>query len=887
VVLRIGDAIEETALADHRGEFALRLSGGDASSVGGRSGVVTAHAPDGWSGRVVWTMPAQQLGVHHLPTILVQASATLEVSVERPGGTREAARVTVVCRDMARFAPVAEMSTDGTGVATFARLPAGDCLVIAATQDLDFGQVAVKLEPGERRRALVELHPGRDVEVAVHAPDGSPIEGASVEIENPTAFGGPWDDATLAAPSVPATDALGRSRFTFWGCGRRLQIRTVFRPDGNGEAVWWGHGLLGPGATETQVTAGPLQAFRFPLAGGWRPRTGDDIQVSFATSYNLCPRCLETDAVRAEVDGDSLWLHNVPSTVRGGWFKADANRVARFQVPSTGALGDAIVFREQRTIRLRLEGDSGLAREGVLLRLSCPELGMVTEPVETDAEGIASLLALSGTVVRLEECVRSLPPACREIATLRIDQLSDPHPVRVPDRVELRLHVYLDGEKRLPASYEIEIDGQLKRAPEIVEDDTASLVRVSHRPVSTEGDTSIVFSAAGYAVCTVAVPSPGNGDGSRDVDLSLTSTTAVEVTVLEPADGQYALTAMRYDPSRQTWVGASVRPRTAARSASDDAAVLRFEALQPGTYRFRDALCREVSEDVVVRAGMGVTSTVLDLRQCVDLVVCVEGPHGAALDTARVLVSREGKEDRRLVTAQGQCRVRVLRWEWLRVRAEHDAFPAKVWTGAVDGIAEVPRITVRLEAGARLTFRLTDDSGVPLQPDGVADVAVYLDHKNEDGLSSRRSAVWTGAHWECSGIAAGDYDLTFDASGYAPESRGDVRIESGTRDLGTIALHGGYSIRVLLLFAAGETITNLWATAHPVATDERHARRGVLSEDGAALVIRGMAVGRHRVRVGCIEMEGAVPKSRNLLDRVVDLDGSSDVVLQVDLRDRR
>lgn len=881
VRLRVGDLDAVSVEADLKGRYEAWIPR-DVVVTGSASGAITAEVPGVGSGRSLFTITATTGASLGIPPTIVHPASTLTVLAAADHVAVQSAHVTLVARHHGRSVPIREAETDSSGMAQLVAMPHGDYRVVVSSPVHGRGQATIRLTPGKDVTLRVALLQSRRVLVTVRDERGQPVAGAVVEVENTTSFTPPWGKGVLSVPGASPTDADGRATVSCFARDRAVLIRAAVPATASGSPPQSGSALLEPSDTAIAVRLQALSTVHFPLTGDWIPAPGSAVTITL--SQQSPPSRVVAAGVRGVIDGDGLSISGVPPGVRAGWAAIADDRVARFEMPARGELSTPIVFRKRRSVRFLVLGPDETPVQDLLLRLSCMELGMISSPKRTDENGLVALEGASGTTAVLQLCSQDSESRCRNLAALRVDELSDPHPVRVPREVPLRLLVTVDGEARIPDSYSLAIDGWLTSDLEIEEDIEGGRLSVTHRPQTPEVGISLSLRSPGFATASAQIEGPLDGGGLREVTLVLRSANSIEVSVLEPVDGVFSLGLWRLDDAHHAWARAPFLSRRTTSQQGAGGSSHLFEDLPPGEYRVQDLYSLEQTVVLdALRSGESLMAS-LDLRRSVEVTVYVRGPVGEDLSSAAVVATREGQKSERLVGANGTFAVRALRGESLRVKADHESLvPAEVG-GDAEIVVGDEAVTLRLEHGSQMQFTLVTPGAGTAGEEGIGLVAVRMAPTGENDAEWRGGpASWTGKCWQCRCVESGILDVLIDVPGYAPIVRTEVAVTRRVTDLGALPLSCGGRVRVQVRTRPGEVIPVLWATVRSVS-GEHYSRGADRSEDGVTLLIRGLRAGRHRVVVGMTEIDGGLPRTRVLLEEEIDLYTDSDTSLQVDLR---
>jgi hypothetical protein len=182
-------------------------------------------------------------------------------------------------------------------------------------------------------------------------------------------------------------------------------------------------------------------------------------------------------------------------------------------------------------------------------------------------------------------------------------------------------------------------------------------------------------------------------------------------------------------------------------------------------------------------------------------------------------------------------------------------------------------VSLRLRSRHRATARLVPgvapaaggtEPRVRLLPVAAGQAPVLLDVSLADGRA------------RFDGFRPGRYTLRFDLPGVVPLTLRDVVLADGVTDLGTLNVDAGTALRFRILARQGATVPELTIVARSLAAPRyRRSRRTGGAEEA---VVAGLSAGAFQV--GAWESHTGL----RVWSRRVDVDGTNDVRLEVDLR---
>jgi hypothetical protein len=182
-------------------------------------------------------------------------------------------------------------------------------------------------------------------------------------------------------------------------------------------------------------------------------------------------------------------------------------------------------------------------------------------------------------------------------------------------------------------------------------------------------------------------------------------------------------------------------------------------------------------------------------------------------------------------------------------------------------------LVLRLTHGPRSVFALDPMSTYT----SSARLLLFENEADDQPLSEHPLALVDGK-LTFGGYKPGTYMLWLNVPASAPFVRRGVALGPDTTDLGTLRLERGASVRVSVLTRSGTAAPGLRVVAERL--DEPVYSRWMTSNAGQLdVTIPGLGPGRFRVSI-----DGSADKRRRL-ERIVDVDGATDIPIVLDTRD--
>jgi len=441
-----------------------------------------------------------------------------------------------------------------------------------------------------------------------------------------------------------------------------------------------------------------------------------------------------------------------------------------------------------------------------------------------------------------------------------------------------RLALLVDGAPRLPARFEIRGRDRVR----VVGEEPARGELALELGNAAPGQSIEVWvSAAGFASAKATFEIPGDGsEAAARVALERTALLVVHVT--PPAEGRVSILPQRHDPQAGTWGAVRELGLFEGLSAPNGpGGTYVVQGIRPGRWRVVDEESGASSEPVEMQAGEREIELYLDLSAIEWASGRVELDDPDELERVRVRVLdpqaepsatwRPGTEPPEGTWPRGgNFRVQVPGDREVTVAAWHP------WL--VPGPEQGP---VRLRGGREgLVLRLVagDELRLPVPQLGPYVRAIRI--ARHAGEPAGAPAEWHHAP-VLDGVARcalprGTWTLWIDPKyEFAPLVLRDVAV-AGVSELPAAGFARGSSVRVRILVPEAQSFPRLGLFATHLGEPE-YGR--VVNSDGEEVaVLSGLGPGRFRVSFSTV-MGNDAP-----VERVVELDGASDVELELDLR---
>jgi hypothetical protein len=699
------------------------------------------------------------------------------------------------------------------------------------------------------------LAPARTVEVSVvEKGTGRPLPGATFDVRYQLKTPGRVSYVGMGPlPPVAPTDAGGRTLVEGTNPDDRLQLLHAVAPgfDSAGFSPWT---TVEPGGTEARLEMVGPREIRFPVI----VKEGEAPVPPDGAGIRLLPipgSGMPDPAGSARMEGATLVVENASAGGFGAVANAPDGSVAILWADDKRTPPSPVHFRLPRTVEVLARNPDGSPAEGAAFVLFDEGPTPIVTPAGTDAAGRVAFPGLHANRIVSVFLLPDLqgPYGGRPVGKVDLRKGDGRLEVVVPGKRTFLAHVTVDGVRRLPPVYRVSAEGiQIRDA---AEDPEKGEIRF---------DAFVEADAAAVQVSLWAYPylggqvkeAPVPGEGPIDLDIALRSPGSLTVAVRPPPDGLYRLCVQHWDTAEGQWQPSYEDGDGLPMHIGPDAeGIARAPRLREGRYRVLEGLTGLVTDPVDVHPGSESAAGALDLSKSgwAQGRVVVPGDGDAGL--ARVLVegpglvpaTREpglfesGDRHRIGMAPDGSFKARIPGDRTVTLRPWHPVLAPAPEGGCVEVMRPQEGLVLRLAGGAQATMRLTAERG--LQPYGWNAPRVLVFQGAPLGTPrSEHPALVEGDRLTFGGFKPGTWTLLVDITAewpdaFAPAILRDIELGSGETDLGTIRLTGGSRLRVR-----------------------------VLAKDG--------------VEVPRFRMVG--PPLR--FDRVVELDGTNDMELVLDLR---
>ncbi len=883
MTLRVATRVLAAATTDAAGRYTLSAAGRPTAI----RAALLAQTEDGRAGTVaVWLSASPQT----LPTVVLAAAHDITLQVTREGAGVLAARVAAVRRDSGVPGLLALVDGDQDGRVTLRGLPEGSIEFYATAPGHGRGKLTLRLpRPADAPPATLALQGERLLSVYVYDEKTQrPVSGAQVLVGEPTTMPVPHGPGYL--PPLPALRTDRRGYVVVRRLGSAETIYVNARASGYAFAPWWRSKAqtAPPKQSEVRIALPRQRVVRLPVVVDEVPAPAD------GTLLRVDSRGAQRDAggmLRARMDRGDVVLEGLGSGMVMGSLIAPDGSLASFTVAAGATEGPTISFRLPRTVRVRVSEQGGAPVAGMPLKLGAGGRAPAIAPAVTDDDGIAVFEGVGGDRVSLLRGESQHPMGGPVLATLDLTAGIDVHEVVLAPGIDVLLTLRIDGVAALPPHYSILVAGRRIDAARIEENADTGELRCRVRPPTADGAVRIELHPEGFLKETVEADAR---DDRVEETFDLREAGRLIARVTPPDDGEYTLQLQRREKGAENWVpaqlptpGMAARPRGGARGEDG---THTYDGLAPGRYRVFDRRARQASEPADVGIG-SLAEVALDLSGAQWIVGHVVAPAGTNLSQARIVV--DGRDDVSSIwsgvrpNAQGMFRVRGSRDTPVTLRVTHPTLRAAGRGGHATVRAGAGEVELRLEAGPELHFRVVGYEQASTPTGGLWHAPLTVHLVPEGATSARPTAIQPvadGGLFRAGGFAAGTYTLwiTF-GRGHAPLVRPGLVLGSTTIDLGTLTPPRGSNLRVRIAGLAERPTAAVWATVNHEG-EPAYTRHGSLDRDAGELLSTGLGAGRFHVVVRGAGLSPGSPTARVLLDRIVTVDGESDVTLDVTLR---
>jgi hypothetical protein len=807
--------------------------------------VVRRYFPEGGSAKDVGTLVLGE--AHDLHVLVVKAGAPV------PGAR-------VVCCSQGQA--LQERAADASGEVVFRHLPSAASWHVFATDPRGARGVARAPLPREEPGPLeVTLLDGHDLRVTVvDAKSGTPIAGARVvpwTMSAPGQFG--FLRMVTGAPP-PRTDTQGATvvrAIQAWD-SPFIEVRaTGFFGPGRSRFV-----SIGRGQKHRRVALEPVRRVSWPVSSGELPSPTDGEVIRFRQTAGTFERYFPNEGRMS--DGRIV----VEGFEAGSWSAmavAPDGGLAPVFISSGDDTGPETTFRIPRRVEVVVRDTAREPVRGMVIEVR--KQGRLIPPhAATDGEGRALLDGFWGELVDvyMGSFSGSRQPAVL-LGTLDLERGDGKLEVEIGAERIVVLDVSIDGERRLPATFDISVSNG--HTGLIEEDAARGTVRFAVRPHDPAEPMSVTMSAPDSSSLTATIPLRSPGEEIR-LPMALAGATTLLVELIAPQDSYCMLSHQRWDEKTGTWISLGQLIGLNGRE--------EIHALPKGRYRILDVPSGVTTEDIEVSGGAGVLETRLDLSQVGWVRGQVLLPESADPRQTRIRCSGEGiafvdKPTRHdggfAVRVPGGRPVKLSAWHPLS--RPHPERAAVTLTGPRDDIL------LELLGRSRARFRTRSQLSSYHLLYEKHRVLLYRGEPGGVPLAEHALVPEDGA-LVFGGFEPGTYTLWIDVPTHTPLILRDVTLGEGETDLGTLTLDPGIAVRVGIPTEPGATAPRITISAESRQDPVYHRHTNSYGETEA--VLQGLGPGRFKVRIGLIKGDPQETVHE------ITVDGNSDVRLLFDPR---
>jgi len=833
-------------------------------------------------------------------TIVLSKSHSVLVNVLRRGVPVSGARV--VAKYPARVvSTLAEATTDALGRVRLEGLPAG-WLAFVATASGWSGEVDEVLPDPEGRELTIEMEEQRTVEVqVVDAEAKQGIEGAEVSLmrtrlgpghTNPAVSGtsmmGEYMTTEPVELDIPRTDGDGRTRSEGVPARGRYELSATAEGFRSGDSIRTRGVRLAEGETRAtiELLRDDLRTIRWPVVAGEVPPRAEGAVIGLRKSYErLFGDPTERLPPTGTIEGGSLVAEGVPRSNFEGVATAPDGSIARLWISEESDDGREIGFNRPRRIEVRVFDAAEAPVSAASVCAFDQGNNEVTEPVSTDAEGLAVLENLFLELVEVRVVAPGESGRGQLAGTLDLKDGDGSLEVTLDPVFEILLRVRLDGRPGLPALFTVRTSSGVVRVTH--EDPRLGELSVEMR-ADPEAELYVFLQAEGYLMGYAAVPAGTTGD-RRIVDVDLQRARALRATLDRPDDRRIEVQPERWDESAGDWrQGGHFTLKMNWPNGPHGSFV--FPGLEPGHYRVHELRSDVTSEPVDLDGAVYEASVHLDLSSVLRVSGRIEAPEGTDLRSCRVLIEGEGLgaanqgrwmpggeppsgvyvrgEGEFSVTVPGDRPVTLRPWHpWLSPAAEGGV-------AVIDG--ESADVVLRLVEGNEVQVPVPERAGGSFRGERSLRVFQYESDPIGKPLGVFHAPIVDDVG-RFGGLPPGTWTLWIDPeTDYAPVTLRDVRVEPGVTTLAEPEFGPGSTLRVRVLVPEGQDVPRIYAGARKL--DEPVIHRLLNSEGETVVLLPGLDAGRYAVTLSTIMELGQHPSQE------LEVDGVTDVELELDLR---
>jgi hypothetical protein len=879
--------VEATAADD--GTFALEIDRPDDDA---SAGVLVARDTEGRVGFValVWRpMPHEGAGgpktsidVHD---VFVRKAASLDVVVRDAAGFAVAADVAVGVAWVASSTPIARARTDEAGRARIDVASPGTFAVAAMAAGRGRGVTMVDLPRDGAEPLEIKLVPLRDVDVTVvEKGSETPIAGARVTLIELVMTGQTgWEVPYLFTPDAPATDAQGRTRLV--GIASAGSLRVIAVAPGYldaGSATSDSGGVrLAPDATTLVVPMSRRRRVSWEVEPGDAPTPPDGATLSLRPQVGSGTTDLPPTG---RMEGGKIVVDDVTPAYFSAIAVAPDGSQARLWVKPDTLDGTPTKFSKTPRAEVVVRWNDGAPAAGLFVELRNQGNNPFGPAVETDANGKAVFEGLEQQMADVYVSMSKGLYSGRRVATTDLGKGEGRVEVTIPRLRDALIRVFLDGTPGLPKTLWASPQFAMPSSMNVESrDEAAGTARVKFWPAAGGGDTVIPLEVAGWII-DGPLKIPASAPDPIELRIDLRRSGSLDVEVVPPPDGRFALRAERFDPEKNEWLasGHDTQLHRPGQGQVDAQNHWRLQTLAPGRYRVREPSSSSLSDEVEVVARPEPATLRFDLSRVgwASGRVVVPAGESAAGITVRLdpapPAAMWGQESGVRTGPEGTFKIRLPGDRDVTLTAESMLLMPAKDGGRVHAIAGAQGLEIRLVRGP--VVHVTFDRAPPywINPGEVHTESVYLWRGPMAGPPTiSKKAKIEGATATFGGIEPGRWSVMIDLMPVAPVVVENVEIGEGETSVGPVALSDGTSLQFEVRVPAGQTAPRISVWARRLDVLPSYQRWG---EVGAKGKIPGLRRGRFHVSAHPVMGGGA------LFDKDIDVDGATDVPLVLDLK---
>jgi hypothetical protein len=875
-----------------------------ASDATGRVALVSIHEWTPWNPE-----PVAADGVIDVGTLPLSDGRGLAVRVTKDGAPAAGARVYVGASQTLGLGPFV---TDEQGSLGTRRFPEGQRTITAFSANLALrGETSVDVGQKSGPPVEVALSPAWRLAVFVKDAAGKPVAGqrlnlmTTVSTENRGMFSYPPTLPYLVKP----TDAEGRSVIAGLSPERAVTVTAA----ADGSQFGWGGSLDGsaraqakPGTEEVVLTVGEGgETFTFPIVADETdgPPDGAELKLSVPEGYGGAPPpALGKVAGRnVVIDGVTKGCINILATADDG-----TRALLRILGEARNTkVGSEAKFKRPRTLFVTAHDRAGKPLSGEVVHCRSQGNSPLGKEATIGGDGTARIEGLSPQKVdvTIRRKGERSPFGGRTAGSADLTKGDARLELVVEQARECVLYVTVDGEKRLPATFRVNIAAERGMGGgdvgAIEEDPEKAVLRFSVRPDPKQASLNLDVSGKGCPLVTVALAIPKD-DSVLEGTAALVTGGKVLIHVLPPSDNIHSVSLETWSAERSSWTprrGGGFMP--GFEEPGKKPTEITVDSLPAGRYRATDSSTGIVTEPFDLAAGASGEVTI-DLSRAGVVTGRVEGPvegepsqapdqdviaqrrasvfvEGAGLGSRRDLMM--GSPDGGIqVRINSEFKTRVPGDRPVTLRVTHQLYAPDPVAGKATVTAPGSAVVLKLVAGPEASFIPTPrKTALEVTRDFLGSRAkVLLFSGKPEGEPVKTCQVSWGAVARFGGYEPGKYTLWCDPGEAAPFVLEDVKLGEGRTDLGEVKLVEGATLRVSIVTREGQDPPSAFVTATPLAgpSYSRRANSGRKSE----MLVKGLGPGKFKVEVRSGDFRAA-PAAYE-----VESTGSGEIPLTHDVR---